>query len=240
MPLLLASGVVAYLVMPHVDEMLAEWFRGDVELNASLIASSIEDRLVTLVERRDIAGMRRYLSRVAADKHLAEVLVCGPDNEPLYQTSLRAPEVTCGLAAAPLAGASQILHVPSGTLHVAGFVVPQEGRRAFKIFVVHDLGFATTRQTQARRYLLALSAIAVIVFGLLLVLVAWSVVKRWAALLIGDIRSRRFLDDAHSSGLSLPVLSQVRQAMREIEQSQRLEIEYQENWTAQALHQVVR
>ena len=116
----------------------------------------------------------------------------------------------------------------------------QKGGRAFKIFVVHDLGFATSRQTQARRYLLALSAIAVIVFGLLLVLVAWSVVKRWAALLIGDIRSRRFLDDAHSSGLSLPVLSQVRQAMREIEQSQRLEIEYQENWTAQALHQVVR
>jgi len=240
MPLLLASGVVAYLVMPHVDEMLAEWFRGDVALNASLIASSVEDRLATLVERRDVAGMRRYLSRVATDKHLAEVLVCGPDDVPLYQTSFRAPEVTCGLAAAPQAGASQILHVPSGTLHVAGFVVPQEGRPAFKIFVVHDLGFATTRQTQARRYLLALSAIAVIVFGLLLVLVAWSVVKRWVALLIGDIRSRRFLDDAHSSGLSMPVLSQVRQAMREIEQSQRLEIEYQENWTAQALHQVVR
>ena len=103
MPLLLASGVVAYLVMPHVDEMLAEWFRGDVELNASLIASSVEDRLATLVERRDVAGMRRYLSRVAADKHLAEVLVCGPDDVPLYQTSFQAPEVTCGLAAAPQA-----------------------------------------------------------------------------------------------------------------------------------------
>ena len=37
----------------------------------------------------------------------------------------------------------------------------------------------------------------------------------------------------------MPVLSQVRQVMREIEESQRLEIDYRENWTAQALHQVV-
>jgi len=240
MPLLLASFVVAYLVVPHIDEMLAEWFRGDVELNASLIASSAEDRLATLVEHHDIAGMRRYLSRVAADKRLSAVLVCGPGDTLLYQTSFLAPEINCSLAAAPQTGASQILHLSSGTLHVAGFLVQQEGRPAFKMFVVHDLGFAATRQTQARRYLLALSAIAVIGFGLLLVLVAWSVLKRWAALLIGDIRSRRFLDDAHSSGLSVPVLSQVRQVMREIEESQRLEIEYQENWTAQALHQVVR
>jgi trehalose 6-phosphate synthase len=240
MPLLLASVVVAYFIVPHVDQMLAEWVRGDVELSGSLIASSVEDRLSVLVEHRDIPGMRRYLSRVAADKHLAAILVCGSGEAPLYQTAAVPPQISCALSAAPQAGESQILHVPSGTLHVAGFLVEREGRPAFKLFVVHDLGFATSRQTQARRYLLALSAIAVIVFGLLMVLIAWSVVKRWAALLIGDIRGRRFLDDAHSSALSRPVLSQVRQVLREMEETQRLEIEYQENWTAQALHQVVR
>jgi trehalose 6-phosphate synthase len=240
MPLVLASIVVAYFIVPHVDQMLAEWVRGDVELSGSLIASSVEDRLSALVARGDIPGMRRYLSRVAADRHLAAILVCGPGGAPLYQTASVAPQISCALTATPQAGESQILHVPSGTFHVAGFLVEREGRPAFKLFVVHDLGFATSRQTQARRYLLALSAIAVIVFGLLMVLIAWSFLKRWAAVLIGDIRSRRFLDDAHSSALSMPVLSQVRQVLREIEESQRLEIEYRENWTAQALHQVVR
>jgi trehalose-6-phosphate synthase len=240
LPLLLVSVVLAYFAVPHIDEMLAQWFRGDVETNASLIASSVEDRLATLVEHHDIAGMRRYLSRVAADKHLSAILVCDPDGKPVYHSSALVPEVTCDLAAAPQAGASQILHTSSGTLHVAGFLIEQEGRPTFKMFVAHDLGFAATRQTQARRYFLAFSAIALIVFGSVIVLVAWSVVRRWAALLVGDIRSRRFLDDAQSSGLSLPVLSQVRQVMREIEESQRLEIEYRENWTAQALHQVVR
>jgi trehalose 6-phosphate synthase len=108
------------------------------------------------------------------------------------------------------------------------------------VYVAHDLGFAATRQTRARRYLIAFTAVSVVVIGLLVVLIAWFMLRRWAAILIGDIRSRRFLDDAHSSSLSMPVLSQVRQVMREIEETQRLEIDYRENWTAQALHQVVR
>jgi metal-sulfur cluster biosynthetic enzyme len=33
---------------------------------------------------------------------------------------------------------------------------------------------------------------------------------------------------------------QVRKAMREIETTQRLEIDFQENWTPQALQQVIR
>src|SRR5882757_3233015 len=125
-------------------------------------------------------------------------------------------------------------------MHVAGFLVARPDKPAFSVYVAHDLGFAATRQTRARRYLIAFSAVSVVVIGLLVVLIAWFMLRRWAAILIGDIRSRRFLDDAHSSSLSMPVLSQVRQVMREIEESQRLEIDYRENWTAQALHQVVR
>src|SRR5690606_27286186 len=59
-------------------------------------------------------------------------------------------------------------------------------------------------------------------------------------LLLGDIRSRRFLDDAHSASESMPVLMRVREALRDLEASQRLEIEFRENWTPQALQQVVR
>ena len=59
-------------------------------------------------------------------------------------------------------------------------------------------------------------------------------------MLIRDIRSRRFLDNAQSGPLSLPILRQVRKVLREMEESQRLEIDYRENWTPQALQQVVR
>jgi len=240
LPLGLASAVVAYFAMPHIDQMLAEWFRGDIELRASLIEGSMEERLAELVSHHDKTGVRKYLSRVAVDKRLSAILVCDADGTLFYRTAPTAPEVSCGLSSAPSPGASQIIRLPSGAMHVAGFLVARPDKPAFSVYVAHDLGFAATRQTRARRYLIAFTAVSVVVIGLLVVLIAWFMLKRWAAILIGDIRSRRFLDDAHSSSLSMPVLSQVRQVMREIEETQRLEIDYRENWTAQALHQVVR
>jgi trehalose 6-phosphate synthase/phosphatase len=240
LPLALASAVVAYFAMPHIDQMLAEWFRGDIELRASLLEGSMEERLADLVSRHDKAGVRRYLARAAADKRIAAILVCDSDGTLFYRTAATPDEVSCVLNATPNPGTSQIIRLPSGAMHVAGFQVARPDKAAFTVFVAHDLGFAASRQTRARRYLIAFTAVSVVVIGLLVVLIAWFMLRRWATILIGDIRSRRFLDDAHSSSLSMPVLSQVRQVMREIEESQRLEIDYRENWTAQALHQVVR
>ena len=240
LPLALASAVVAYFAMPHVDQMLAEWFRGDIELRASLIEGSMEERLADLVSHRDKTGVRKYLSRVTADKRISALLVCDSDGALFYRTAPTPDEVSCSLNATPNPGTSQIIRLASGAMHVAGFRVVRADKPAFTVFVAHDLGFAASRQTRARRYLIAFTAVSVVVIGLLVVLIAWFMLRRWASILIGDIRSRRFLDDAHSSSLSMPVLSQVRQVMREIEESQRLEIDYRENWTAQALHQVVR
>jgi trehalose-6-phosphate synthase len=240
LPLAGAAAVVAYFAMPHIDQMLAEWFRGDIELRASLIEGSMEERLADLVSRHDKTGVRKYLSRVAVDKRLSAILVCDADGTLFYRTAPTAPEISCGLSSAPSPGASQIIRLPAGAMHVAGFLIARPDKPAFSVYVAHDLGFAATRQTRARRYLIAFTAVSVVVIGLLVVLIAWFMLRRWAAILIGDIRSRRFLDDAQSSSLSMPVLSQVRQVMREIEESQRLEIDYRENWTAQALHQVVR
>jgi trehalose 6-phosphate synthase/phosphatase len=240
LPLALASAVVAYFAMPHIDQMLAEWFRGDIELRASLIEGSMEERLADLVSHHDKTGVRKYLSRVAIDKRLSAILVCDADGALFYRTAPTPPEISCGLSSAPNPGASQVIRLASGAMHVTGFLIARPDKPAFSVYVAHDLGFAATRQTRARRYLIAFTAVSVVVIGLLVVLIAWFMLRRWAAILIGDIRSRRFLDDAHSSSLSMPVLSQVRQVMREIEESQRLEIDYRENWTAQALHQVVR
>lgn len=240
LPLALASAVVAYFAMPHIDQMLAEWFRGDIELRASLLEGSMEERLADLVSRHDKTGVRKYLARTAADKRIAAILVCDSDGTLFYRTAPTPDEVSCALNATPNPGTSQIIRLPTGAMHVAGFQVARPDKPAFTVFVAHDLGFAASRQTRARRYLIAFTAVSVVVIGLLVVLIAWFMLRRWATILIGDIRSKRFLDDAHSSSLSMPVLSQVRQVMREIEESQRLEIDYRENWTAQALHQVVR
>ena len=82
--------------------------------------------------------------------------------------------------------------------------------------------------------------ISVLLLALLIVLVAWLQLRRWVQMLTGDIRSKRFLDDAKSPRSSAPILSQVRKVLAEAEEKQRLEIDFHENWTPQALRHVVR
>ncbi len=106
--------------------------------------------------------------------------------------------------------------------------------------MLHDLSFVDRRQRTARDFVLVFVGISVLLLALLIVLVAWLQLRRWVQVLIGDIRGKRFLDDAESPRASLPILSQVREVLAEAEEKQRLEIDFRENWTPQALQQVVR
>ena len=83
----------------------------------------------------------------------------------------------------------------------------------------------------------ALSVVAAALFAAGFV---WILLKRWGTLLIRDIRGKHFLDDAASPLFALPILSQVRETLRDMERNQRLEIDYSENWTPQALQHVVQ
>ena len=88
-----------------------------------------------------------------------------------------------------------------------------------------------------RMLLAATSGLGVAAIGLS---AAWWLLRRWGAHLLDDIHKQRFLDDAKAPRFSTPILSQVREALREAEACQRLEIDYTENWTPQALQHVVR
>jgi len=240
MPLALASAVVAYLAMPYVDRMLAEWFRADIDLRASLVASSIEDDLSNLVAHDDRSGVSRLLTRTIADRRVSAIVVCTPDGQVFHRSAPVPADVSCSPDAAPAPGSSVVVRTPQGPLHVLSTIVSRTDRPEFRVLVVHDLGFAASRQTRVRRYMIAFTTVSVLVVALFVVLIVWFMLRRWAALLIGDIRGKRFLDDAPSTSFTAPVLSQVRQVLREIEESQRIEMDYRENWTPQALQQVVR
>ena len=95
-------------------------------------------------------------------------------------------------------------------------------------------------QTVARNFLVLFIVLSVIAVALVAAGAVWILVRRWAALLIRDIRGKKFLDDAESPQFAVPILTQVRAALREAEQTQRLELDFTENWTPQALRHVVQ
>ena len=239
LPLVAASVIVAYVGLPYIERLLTEWFRSDVELRAQLVMHSMEERVTDLVEKGNDARLRDYLSKVTADERLLAILVCRVDGSTILKTERMPAAIACGAGRDEPPATTRILQLSSGSVQVSSFVFDAAQPTPFRVLLVHDLRFVDHRQRTARDFLLVFVGISALLLALLIVLVAWLQLRRWVQVLIGDIRGQRFLDDARSPRASLPILSQVRQALAEVEEKQRLEIDFHENWTPQALRQVV-
>ncbi len=241
LPVALASCVVAYFGLPYIQRLLAEWFRADVELRAQLVMHSMEEPITDLVENGSEARLRVYLAKIATDERLLAILVCRPNGATIFKSERTPPAISCESEAAGASPArSQIRQLPSGSVQISRFDYDGAQPKPFRVLMLHDLSFVDRRQRTARDFVLAFVGISILLLALLIVLVAWLQLRRWVQVLLGDIRGKRFLDNAQSPRYSLPILSQVRQVLAEAEEQQRLEIDYRENWTPQALQQVVR
>jgi hypothetical protein len=239
-PTIVAVSILAYIGVPYADRMLSDWFRADVQMRAQLVANSMSTLLVRLVERNDTQGLSKYLSSFTADERLLAIVLCRANDSLIYKTDRTPASISCAEVHAVEDAGSQLMQLPTGSAEASAFSYTAANDVKFRALIVQDLSFIDRRQSTAHRYVLALAGVIGSLLALLVGFTFWLLVQRWIKLLIGDIRGFRFLDDAQSESSSWPILKQVRKALSEIETTQRLEIDFHENWTPQALQQVVR
>jgi trehalose 6-phosphate synthase/phosphatase len=270
LPMIAAIVIASFFALPYVNRMLGEWFHTDVGLRAELIVHSIETPLAELVANNDETRYAKYLdSIVSAASHdderassvrIAGILLCDAANQLIYRTPAAPLDATCGAFDNNI-NSSRIVRSESGNWHMlrSGLIdvvaspplnanrlgrstntPPASAISAFRLIVIHDLRFADRRQATMRDYFLAFAILSALALILLMMGAAWLLIRSLFRGLIADIRGKRFLDEGASHRSTIPVLSQVRQALRDIERDQRLEIEFQENWTPEALRHVVK
>jgi trehalose-6-phosphate synthase len=239
LPVALASCVVAYFGLPYIERLLAEWFRSDVELGGPRGMHSMVETVSHRRAKNEEARLRSYLSKITSDERLLAILVCRPDGTTILKTDRAPAAISCERNAVGRPEATRIEQLSSGSVQVSRFDFDQTQPTPFRVLMLHDLSFVDRRQRTARDFVLVFIGISALLLALLVVLLAWLQLRRWVNVLIGDIRSKRFLDNAKSPRSSQPILKQVRQVLAEAEQKQRLEIDFRENWTPQALKQVV-
>src|SRR5436190_5229962 len=237
-PLLVAFGAATYLAIPVAERVLTEWFQADVDMRAQLVFNSIEEGLEPLIETHSEPQIRRYLARIASDRRLVALAVCAPGSRVLYRSDGIPKEVECPQAS-PRVAAFELVQGSQSLLHVARFPMEKYSAEGYSVVVVHDLGFIDRRQSRARDYLVAFLAVSGAVVLLLCLLVAWAVLRGWVVSLVSDIRGFA-LGGKAATHPAQGVLSQVRQVLREIEDTQRLEADFRENWTPEGLQQVVQ
>ncbi len=239
-PTLVAVSLLAYVGVPYADRLLAGWFRGDVALRAQLVANSMATSMRRIVGEGDIEELRQYLAAITTDERLLAIMVCKQDGTLIYATDRTPATISCGSTSGIEAGGSEILKLQSGSVEASAFSFTTDADETFRALLIHDLSFIDRRQSTARNHVFALAGVLATALALLVGTLFWLLVRRWVRVLVGDIRGQRFQDEAESGPASWPVLRQVRSAMRELESTQRLEIDFRENWTPQALQQVVR
>ena len=237
-PLLVALGGATYLAIPFADRVLTEWFQADVDMRAQLVFNSIEEGLQPLFETRSEPQIRRYLARIASDRRLVAVVVCTRGKKVLHSSDGVPKEVECP-ADTPRVATFELVQGAQSLLHVARFPLEKFATEGYSVAVVHDLGFIDRRQSRARDYLVAFLSVSGGVVLLLCLLVAWAVLRGWVVSLVRDIRGIA-LSGKDATHPAQGVLSQVRQVLREIEDSQRLEADFRENWTPEGLQQVAQ
>ncbi|HEX3847510.1 MAG TPA: hypothetical protein VHV81_09010, partial [Steroidobacteraceae bacterium] len=194
LPVAFASCVVAYLGLPYIERLLAEWFRSDVEVRAQLVMHSMEEPITELVEHGNETRLRAYLAKVTAEERLLAILVCRPNGSTLFKSERTPPAIACETTDNSTAAGSRVLELASGSVQVTRFDFDNAEPTPFRVLMVHDLSFVDRRQRTARDFVLVFVGISVLLLALLVVLVAWLQLRRWVEVLIGDIRGKRFLD----------------------------------------------
>jgi len=173
--------------------------------------------------------------------------VCRPDGSTLFKSDRApGPPFSCEASNGAKPAASHIVQVAvrvgAGCCRVFDF----DGASApcrFRVLMLHDLSFVEPPAENRAGFRAGVRR------GLSVLLLALADRARGlgcncaagAEVLIGDIRGKRFLDDAESPPLiHADTVPRWREVLAEAEEKQRLEIDFHENWTPQALRQVVR
>ena len=235
------AATLAYFGMPYISDVLTAGYRMQAEHRAKAIVRAAGNNWSNLVDRSDTADVRAILKDlVAKDPRLLSLILCRADGSVIAQTEHVPRNVACKPQADPNSEFSRSIQTADGRLLVSELAVDANRHVPLWAVVVQDLGFADWNQAGWRGFVVAFVCVSALAVALLVAFLTWWLLRRWAMILLNDIRSGRLQDDARSSGFSLPILSQVQKVLREAEENQRREIEYRENWTPQALQQVVQ
>src|SRR3989442_622299 len=144
-PLFLALGALAYAVVPLVDKLALQWFERDLDLRATLIASTVQEPLRDLIRAGNRTRLLQFFTRISQDERLYAVGFCPMGlGEPIATPTLPT-EIRCARLEPYSSPSGQLLQSPDGPLLVSVRSLAVEGAPAGTLVLVHDMSFVARR-----------------------------------------------------------------------------------------------
>ncbi|WP_341676662.1 trehalose-6-phosphate synthase [Niveibacterium sp. SC-1] len=234
LPLFAVLALVAYLAVPVVDRLALSWSRHDLDVRASLVARTLNERF-SHQEDFDAPQLRRQLESITEDERLRAIAFCPDDGGKAIATHSFNETLSCERVAHQAEGRGSTIEGEGGLLHVAVFTL-HDGPRSGRLVLIHDMSFAERRTSETRKYLfLSLLGLGAVI-ALVTVVVAHLSLRGW-------LRGLRELLREPQKPVSpelRPLARDLHAAVREILREQQTGNDAQTQWTAASLREILR
>jgi trehalose 6-phosphate synthase len=212
-PLLIALAVVAYAVMPLVDRLTLRWFVRDLEIRSSLIASTVQQPLESLLGEGDRPGIESYFTHLTQDERIFAVGLCPAPSGPPIATVTMPAEIRCAeLDRFGEFGA--LITAADGPLLVSVRPLGTTAARSGDLIIVHDMSFVTRRTAETKKYLFLFFVGLGLTVSLITVVIAQLSWRGWVQGLRGMLRGDMLLRPAE--GLTTPELAPIADDLRSL------------------------
>jgi trehalose 6-phosphate synthase len=239
-PLLLVIGALGYAVVPLVDKLTLRWFVRDLDIRATLVASTVQERVQDLVQAGNRGRLLEYFTRITEDERLLAVEFCPNDGGDPVSTTTMPEEVSCS-DLARFAGSGQLVSSPEGPILVSVRALRTGGVALGNLVLVHDMSFVVRRSEESRKYIFYFFVGLGLTIALLTVAIAQLSWRGWVQGLRALMRGEGLLRPAGKPERPelRPIAHDLRALIRELEAEHRARDHDQLAWTPETLREIL-
>lgn len=241
-PLAIALGLMAYGVVPLVDDFIFnKWFARDIELRTKLITSTLQDSLIEMLRNPTNGKVQKLFNRVVQDERLYAMAFCDTTNHLLYVTQTFPDNILCETPTVTGQAHSRILQLQQGPLHLSFHPIDESGKNLGQLVLLHDMSFLQKRSSDTKSYIVYLFAALAAIISLITVFIAQMSLRGWIkgmrSLLKGEGLVRPFSQIGAPE--LRPIVKDLRVLMRDLESERRARDEGQISWSPRALKDIL-
>ena len=244
LPLILVLAAIAYIVAPLVDQLTLRWFMRDLDMRSSLIANTIQQPLLDLLEADRKSRIVDFFNNITKDERLYAIGYCAsPAGKELVSRSL--PSVIHCANLDRWAGSNgHLLPSAQGPLLVSVLPMTSSAAPEGRLVLVHDMSFITHRSEETKRYLFYFFMGLALVISLITVIVAQLSWRGWMSGVRSLLRGEGLLWQL-AAGVQpsmpefKPIARDLQRLVRELEAETRARDEDQITWSPESLRSIL-
>jgi trehalose-6-phosphate synthase len=245
-PLTITLGLIAYAVVPLVDDLTVKWFVRDLDIRTKLIATAVQDPLADAMtadvsNKVRLQRLESVFSRIIQDERLFAIGFCDAGGKFAYRTVTLPRDIACRPPGAAPEEGGRVHHFAGGSLHVAMIPVVVDGVRMGELVIAHDMSFVERRSADTRKYIVYLFAAIGAVIALITVVIAELSWRGWVAGIKALIRGQALAQFTEPRAKELrPIARDLEALVRDLETERRMRDDSQMSWVPETLRTILR